>query len=217
MADGARREHPDPAAPLSEEAAACEAVLFATARPLTLKELADALDVDPARAAQALETLREHLDRAGHGIQLVEVAEGFQLVTRARYFGMLRRAVGSVRRPALSAAAMETLAIVAYRQPVTRSEIEALRGVNSEAALNTLLERGLIEVSHRANSPGRPAYYRTTRRFLELFGLRSLADLPPLDRWPSQDHPSPSSDSSSIDDGAGPAGMAGAGAAKTSA
>ena len=173
----------DPAAVLSDDAAACEAVLFATARPLSLEDLARALGTEPERVRQALEELRRLLDETGRGIQLVEVAEGFQLVTRARFFGALRRVVGAVRRPSLSAAAMETLAIVAYRQPVSRAEIEELRGVNSEAAIGTLLERGLIEVAHRAPTPGRPVYYRTTRRFLELFGLRSLDELPPLEAW----------------------------------
>lgn len=184
MADGAGGQPLPAPASLSKAAAACEAVLFAAARPLSLEELARAVELPPAQTAQALAELRLHLDEAGHGIQLAEVAEGFQLVTRARFFGALRRAVGSVRRPALSAAAMETLAIVAYRQPVSRAEIEALRGVNSEAALGTLLERGLIEVAHRGASPGRPVYYRTTRRFLEMFGLRSLEELPALDDWP---------------------------------
>lgn len=197
MAEGAERQHLDREPQLDEDAAACEAVLFAVARPLTLHELAAALNVEAARAGRALGTLKAHLERFEHGVQLVEVAEGYQLVTRARFFGILRRAAGAVRRPGLSGAAMETLAIVAYRQPVSRAQIEAIRGVNSEAALNTLQERGLIEVDHRGASPGRPRYYRTTRRFLELFGLRSLAELPP------------------VQDGLPPQGMGGPPAAKT--
>lgn len=215
MADGTGRPDLDPQAELSDEAAACEAVLFATARPLTLEELARCLDVEPARAAAALEALRAHLERHGHGIQLAEVAEGFQLVTRARYFGALRRAAVTVRRPALSPAALETLAIVAYRQPVSRSEIEALRGVDCEAALNTLLERGLIEVGYRATTPGRPAYYRTTRRFLELFGLRSLSDLPPLGQDRSPDG-RPTSEPGSERGGPARPGMGGPRGAKNS-
>ncbi|MBE3597724.1 MAG: SMC-Scp complex subunit ScpB [Limnochordaceae bacterium] len=150
-----------------------------------------------AGARRAVEGLRDHLDRCGHGVQVAEVAGGYQLVSRARFFGVVRRAAGGVRRPVLSKAAIETLAIVAYRQPVSRADIEHLRGVNCEGPLGTLLERGLIEVAYRGDGPGRPVYYRTTRRFLEMFGLASLENLPPLD-------------------GPGaPAGMAGAPAAQT--
>lgn len=175
----------DPGAPPAarELTAACEAVLFATARPLSVGELARALGVSEEAAREAALKLQSALDREDRGLQVVEVAEGFQLVTRARYFPYLRRAAGiRLRKPALSAAALETLAVIAYRQPVTRSEIEALRGVNSESALATLLERGLIETAGRREGSGRPVLYRTTRRFLEAFGLRSLKDLPAVDR-----------------------------------
>lgn len=183
--------------PLDSLEAACEAALFSVARPLTLAELARALEVDEPGARRAVEGLRDHLDRCGHGVQVAEVAGGYQLVSRARFFGVVRRAAGGVRRPVLSKAAIETLAIVAYRQPVSRADIEHLRGVNCEGPLGTLLERGLIEVAYRGDGPGRPVYYRTTRRFLEMFGLASLENLPPLD-------------------GPGaPAGMAGAPAAQT--
>lgn len=148
------------------------------ARPLRLEEMAAALAVPPAQARRVLKALQQALDADGRGIELVEVAEGYQLVSRARFFPHLRRIAAVHRRPALSAAAMETLAIVAYSQPISRHAIETVRGVSSEAALSTLVERGLVEVRGRGNGPGRPLLYGTTRRFLELFGLRTLKDLP---------------------------------------
>ena len=138
---------------------------------------------------QALQDLDRLLQESRRGIQLVEVAGGFLLVTRARFFPYLRGLAPASRPAPLSAAALETLAVVAYRQPLTRSEIEAIRGVNCESALATLLERGLIEVAGHRQAPGRPALYRTTRRFLEQFGLRSLEDLPPLNGLSPQPAP----------------------------
>lgn len=180
--DGGRAPGPDldPQA-LGELAAACEAALFAVARPLSLAELAAALGTNAKAAEDAVRELECHLREAGHGVQVALVAGGYQMVTRARYFGVVRRAAGGTRRTKLSAAALETLAIVAYRQPVTRAQIEALRGVNCDAALASLTERGLIEPAYRGDGPGRPLFFRTTRRFLEQFGLPSLESLPPMD------------------------------------
>ncbi len=156
---------------------------------MSAAELAAALGVSEAHARQVALQLQLELDRAERGLQVVEVAEGFQLVTRARYFPYLRRAAGvQLRRPSLSAAALETLAVIAYRQPITRPEIENLRGVSCESSLATLLERGLVEPAGRREGPGRPVLYRTTRRFLELFGLKSLKDLPEVNH-PAVNHP----------------------------
>lgn len=138
------------------------------------------LGVSEEEVRRALEQLDRLLQESQRGIQLAEVAGGFMLVTRARFFPYLRRLAPSSRPAPLSAAALETLAVIAYRQPLTRAEIEAIRGVNCESALSTLLERGLIEVAGHRQAPGRPALYRTTRKFLETFGLRSLEDLPPV-------------------------------------
>jgi segregation and condensation protein B len=156
-----------------------EAALFSASRPLTAEELAS-LDADaaPADVRVALEQLREHYDFNQHGIELVELAGGFQILTRPVYAAAIERAQFSVRAPKLTAATLETLALIAYRQPVGRIEIEEIRGVSAGGVLRSLQERGLIEVVGRSEALGRPLLYGTTPLFLELLGLRDLADLP---------------------------------------
>ena len=156
-----------------------EAALFSASRPLTADELAT-LDADatPADVRVALEQLREHYDFNQHGIELVELAGGYQVLTRPVYAAAIERAQFSVRAPKLTAATLETLAVIAYRQPVGRIEIEEIRGVSAGGVLRSLQERGLIEVVGRSEALGRPLLYGTTPLFLELLGLRDLADLP---------------------------------------
>jgi segregation and condensation protein B len=156
-----------------------EAALFSASRPLTTDELAT-LDADatPADVRVALEQLREHYDFNQHGIELVELAGGFQILTRPVYAAAIERAQFSVRTPKLTAATLETLAVIAYRQPVGRIEIEEIRGVSAGGVLRSLQERGLIEVVGRSEALGRPLLYGTTPLFLELLGLRDLTDLP---------------------------------------
>jgi segregation and condensation protein B len=156
-----------------------EAALFSACRPITAEEMAT-LDPDAtvADVRVALEQLREHYDFDQHGVELVELAGGYQVLTRAVYASALERAQFSVRTPKLSAATLETLAVIAYRQPVGRIEIEEIRGVSAGGVLRSLQERGLIEVVGRSDALGRPLLYGTTPLFLELLGLRDLADLP---------------------------------------
>ena len=156
-----------------------EAAVFSASRPLTADELAT-LDADatPADVRVALEQLREHYDFNQHGIELVELAGGYQILTRPVYAAAIERAQFSVRTPKLTAATLETLAVIAYRQPVGRIEIEEIRGVSAAGVLRSLQERGLIEVVGRSEALGRPLLYGTTPLFLELLGLRDLADLP---------------------------------------
>jgi segregation and condensation protein B len=156
-----------------------EAALFSASRPLTADELAT-LDADatPADVRVALEQLREHYDFNQHGIELVELAGGYQILTRPVYAAAIERAQFSVRAPKLTAATLETLALIAYRQPVGRIEIEEIRGVSAGGVLRSLQERGLIEVVGRSEALGRPLLYGTTPLFLELLGLRDLTDLP---------------------------------------
>ena len=156
-----------------------EAALFSASRPLTADELAT-LDADatPADVRVALEQLREHYDFNQHGIELVELAGGYQILTRPVYAAAIERAQFSVRAPKLTSATLETLAVIAYRQPVGRIEIEEIRGVSAGGVLRSLQERGLIEVVGRSEALGRPLLYGTTPLFLELLGLRDLADLP---------------------------------------
>ncbi|MDI3299434.1 MAG: SMC-Scp complex subunit ScpB [Bacillota bacterium] len=155
-------------------AQAVEAILFAAARSVRLEELTGATGAGPAAVEAALRELEEAL--AGHGIQLERVAGGWRLVIRPALAGPVR-VVLDAQPPSLSRAALETLAIVALRQPVTRAQIEELRGVHSEHALRTLLEAGLIEEVGRKEAPGRPILYGTTSRFLEHFGLESVEAL----------------------------------------
>jgi segregation and condensation protein B len=156
-----------------------EAALFAACRPLTAEELAT-LDSDagPADVRVALEQLREHYDFNQHGIELVEMAGGYQILTRPVHAAAIERAQFAVRTPKLTAATLETLAVIAYRQPVGRLEIEEIRGVSAGGVLRSLQERGLIEVVGRSEALGRPLLYGTTPLFLELLGLRDLTDLP---------------------------------------
>lgn len=170
-----------PAAPRAEFlGAAVEAVLFAVDRPLPFEALRELLgEVEPAALKGALGVLRDGYLRRGAGIRLHEVAGGYQLRTAAQARPWVAAAQGA--RPfRLSKAAVETLSIVAYRQPVTRSEVEDIRGVDSGGILRSLLEKQLLRVTGKKDEPGRPLIYGTTPEFLELFGLRDLSDLPTL-------------------------------------
>ncbi len=159
--------------------AALEAVLFMAADPLSPAELADFLEVPPGEA----EMLARQLDTecAERGIQVTRVAGGYQFRTRPEY-GPFVAKLHKPERFRLSRAALETLAIVAYKQPVTRPEVDAIRGVNSDSALDTLCQYELVREAGRKDAPGRPLLYRTTENFLGQFGLNSVADLPSLDR-----------------------------------
>jgi len=156
-----------------------EAALFASARPLTLDEL-NALDPDVSEAEikAALDQLREHYDFDGHGVEIVELGGGFQIVTRPALAAALERAQLAQRTSRLTAAMLETLAVISYRQPVGRAEIEEIRGVNGSGVLRSLQERGLIEVVGRSEGLGRPLLYGTTPLFLELLGMPDLMNLP---------------------------------------
>src|SRR5688572_23956369 len=129
----------------------------------------------------ALEELRSHYDTEGHGVELIEVAGGWQILTRPEYTEAIERAQLAQRPQRLSAASLETLAVIAYRQPISRAEIEEIRGVSVGGVLKTLLERGLVDVVGRSEGLGRPLLYGTTPMFLENHGLRHLEELPRAD------------------------------------
>ncbi len=159
-----------------------EAALFAADRPLKLDELEQlAPEADRESLMAALEELRVHYEAEGHGVELVGLAEGFQILTRPEYAEALAQARIVNRPRRLSVAALETLAVIAYRQPVGRAEIEEIRGVAVDGVLRLLLERGLIEVVGRGEGIGRPLLYGTTPAFLELLGLSSLEELPKME------------------------------------
>jgi segregation and condensation protein B len=156
---------------------AVEALLFVAPNPAELASLARALDTDSAAIEAALATLG---DRLRGGVRLQRDGDLYQLVSAPEFGRYVERFLGVEEAGKLSTAALETLAIVAYQQPVTRAQIEAVRGVNSERALAALRARGLVDETGRAESPGRPALFGTTMRFLEYFGLEHPRDLPPL-------------------------------------
>lgn len=156
-----------------------EALLFVASEPVSVADLAQALEQDEAQVAAVLdEWARDH---AAGGIRLQRLGERVQLVSAPEAAPYIERFLGLHYSGRLSAAALETLAIVAYRQPATRPVVEALRGVDCSGILHTLLNLGLIEERGRATGPGRPILYGTTFDFLRHFGLQSLEDLPPLD------------------------------------
>ncbi len=159
-----------------------EAALFASARPIPTNEL-KALAPEAERGAllAALDELREHYDVDGHGVELAEAGGGWQVLTRPEYTEAIERAQLAARPQRLSAASLETLAIVAYRQPIGRAEIEEIRGVSVSSMLKSLAERGLVDVIGRGEGLGRPLLYGTTELFLEQFALRHLEELPRAD------------------------------------
>ncbi len=159
-------------------AAAIESLLFVSGRPLQCAELRKLLDIDDERLASSLQMLADALESQGRGIRLQRLGEQLQLVTapqNARYVAAL---LGLPMTARLTTAALETLAAVAYRQPVTRAQIESIRGVNSDRALLSLIQHGLVAEVGRAPTLGRPALFATTAEFLQQFGLTSLQQLP---------------------------------------
>jgi segregation and condensation protein B len=161
-----------------------EAALFASATPVAaadLRAIASHADEGDTTLEAALEELRLHYETDGHGVELVEVAGGWQILTRPEYTEAIERAQLAARPQRLSAAALETLAIIAYRQPIGRAEIEEIRGVGAGAILKSLHERGLIDIVGRGEGLGRPLLYGTTPSFLEQFALRHLEELPRAD------------------------------------
>ncbi|MFM8540252.1 MAG: SMC-Scp complex subunit ScpB [Nitrospira sp.] len=158
-----------------------EALLFVSAEPVPLDRLMVALGtISKPEVKQGLQALREEMDREGRGVQLIEVAGGYQIVTRLEYASWIKRLAKAKAAPKLSRSGLESLAIIAYKQPIVRAEIEQIRGVEVSGVLRTLLERKLIRMVGRKDVPGRPIMYGTTKLFLQQFGLSELSQLPPL-------------------------------------
>jgi segregation and condensation protein B len=160
--------------------AALEAILFVAEAPVPVSELAEVLELPTSDTVDLLTGLRRELDERGAGTVLREVAEGWRLYSHPDAYPYLERFAASATPRRMSAAALETLAVVAYRQPVSRSQISEIRGVDSDSAVRTLERLGLIEEKERLNLPGNPAVYRTTGFFMERLGLSTLDELPPL-------------------------------------
>lgn len=160
--------------------AAVEAVLFATGLPIKLEQIASSLpEAHPDDIEAALAVLKVRCDSEERGLEVVETVGGWQLRTDARFADIVQRAVRT-KPSRLSRAALEVLSITAWEQPVTKAEIDRVRGVDSGGALRGLMERGLVRVSGRRDEPGRPLEYRTTRAFLQVFGIPDLKSLPTL-------------------------------------
>jgi segregation and condensation protein B len=161
-----------------------EALLFASDVPLPVERIAEVLGIDAPAARTLVDALRAACEAPGRGLSVVEMGGGVRLVTRSEHAPVLMGLQRLRLKSRLSRAAVETLAIVAYRQPISRPEIEQLRGVGTESVLTHLLERRLLRVVGRKAAPGRPVLYGTTREFLEHFGLRDLEDLPAFEPPP---------------------------------
>ena len=159
--------------------AIAESLLFAAGEPLPMRRLTDVIGAPKADVKRALAALRAEYGGVQRGVRLLQVAGGYQFRTVAAHADYVK-ALGRNKPVRLSRAALETLAIVAYRQPVTKVEIEAVRGVDVDGVLQSLLSRKLIQVLGRKDVPGRPWLYGTSRQFLEIFSLSNIADLPPL-------------------------------------
>ncbi len=160
---------------------AMEALLLVSSDPVSAVQIAKILDIQPGEAEEALSSLSAEYADANRGFQLREVAGGWRLFTHPAYHDLVESYVLSWDTRKLSQAALETLAVIAYHQPVTREGVKGIRGVNSEGVINSLIEKGLVRELGRTPEQGNAIVYGTTRAFLEQFGLRSLKDLPPLE------------------------------------
>ena len=168
---------------------AVEGLLFASERPLTADEMRQAFEENLAEAdiRAAIESLKNEYESQNRGFRIFEIAGGYQLVTDSSLESHLKKFYQSRLKKRLSQATLETLSVIAYRQPVTRADIEFIRGVAVDGALKTLLEKGIVKIAGRKEVPGRPMLYATTPQFLEHFGINTLQDLPPLNEYTEKD------------------------------
>ena len=162
-----------------------EALLFATDQPLPIRRLTETIGVEKGKVLEALDLLRQEYQSTERSFQIEEIAGGFQLLSKPEYHEWILRLEKKNVEGKLSPAALETLAVIAYKQPILRSTIDAIRGVESSQTLRGLIEKGLVKIVGRDETLGRPLLYGTTKRFLEYFGLRSLQDLPRTQELPS--------------------------------
>lgn len=164
-----------------------EALLFASGKPVDSKILAEVMGISLNELKEVANELENQLSVENSGIQLIEINDGYQLSTNEAFYDKIIKLLDTKQKPSLSQAAMEVLAIISYNQKITRAEIEKIRGVSSDSAINRLLEYNLIEEAGRLDAPGRPMTFKTTDEFLRLFGYKSLADMPELPRIVEED------------------------------
>lgn len=160
--------------------AIAEAVLFTMGQSVELKQLAAAIDQDDKTTKTVVESLKVRYDREGRGMQIIELESSYQMCTRAEYYENLIRVAATPKKQILTEVVLETLSIIAYKQPVTKMEIEKIRGVKSDHAVNRLVEYNLVYEAGRLDAPGRPALFATTEEFLRRFGVGTTEDLPTL-------------------------------------
>ena len=171
-----------------EELLAClEALLFASGKPVSYKLLEEILDIGEDKLKEIALILSEKLNQDNSGLQIIEINDGYQMATKEKYYEKVCLLLDNRPKPSLSQAAMEVLAIMAYNPKITRAEIEKIRGVSSDSAINKLIEYGLIEESGRLDTIGRPMTFKTSDEFLRLFGYKSLQDMPELPRIAEED------------------------------
>ena len=161
-----------------------EALLFISEKPLLIEQIKEILpEIDSTAIRSLMDELKQQYQDEKRGLSIIEVAGGFRMTTNPDVAEHIKKFYKSRQRERLTVPSLETLAIVAYRQPVSRLEIESIRGVNVDGVINTLLEKGLIRIAGRKEAVGRPFVYGTTRQFLEYFGLKSLEELPKLEEF----------------------------------
>lgn len=160
-----------------------EAILFAAGREVKITELMSALEASSEEVITLVESMKEDYKNENRGLQIVNVGEAYQLCTKQEYYEYLYTIFDKRNKPNLSQAAMETLAIIAYNPKITRAEIEAIRGVNSDGTIYKLLDYNLIEETGKLDAPGRPGTYGVTSEFLRIFGFNNLNELPDLPRY----------------------------------
>lgn len=160
-----------------------EAILFAAGREVKLNELMSALELSQDEVVELIENMKLEYENESRGIQIINVDGAYQLCTKKEYYDFIYPVFDKRSKPNLSQAALETLSIIAYNPKITRAEIEAIRGVNSDGTIYKLLDYNLIEDSGKLDAPGRPTTYSTTKEFLRMFGLESLDALPELPRY----------------------------------
>lgn len=165
---------------MSELTSAFEAVLFSGGEPQSIDRFSQVFDITPEKVVKVMETLEKSLNEQKSGLELLRLDNTYQLATKAEYADYIKKMFDIRRRTPLSPAALEVLAVVAYNQPVTKSFIEQVRGVDCSGVVTTLVEKGLIEERGRLELPGKPLLYGTTKNFLRCFGINDLSELPPL-------------------------------------
>jgi len=168
---------------LDKESALVEAILFLEAEPLDLKTICRISGLSKEVVLEVIEKIRDRYSRREHGIELVELGGGFLFSPKKEFWEVLKERYGKKQEGKLSRAALETLAIIAYSQPITRAEIENLRGVSADSMIKLLLSKNLIREVGKKDAPGKPVQYGTTKEFLKMFGLKSIADLPKLEEF----------------------------------